>query len=193
MGEVFPRETEGFHPPPPANLQWLSPSESLGEAKNNAQMVVVITCVEIIIYQPASIPPSPTLIPLPHSLFLTLSLPSPLKTAAQPEASKAGFTQQSSSRENGCCFQVLFAHLSGGDCSGENGVPGVLVFRHHSFQNLHVGDGWLCSSLRSIIFAFRCLCSESILYIYYSVTDGYFNMASPILDSCSMNYLQWHV
>lgn len=70
--------------------------------------------------------PSPT---LTHSFCLLHTLPSlPLKTAAQPEASKAGFTQQSSSRENGCCFQVLFAHLSGGDRSGENGVCGMQFF-----------------------------------------------------------------
>jgi len=59
VGEVFPLETEGSHPPPLADLHWLSLSDSLRGAKNNAQMVVVITCVEIIIYRHAPIPPSP--------------------------------------------------------------------------------------------------------------------------------------
>lgn len=60
----------------------------------------------------------------------------------KPEASKAGFTQQSSSRENGCCFQVLFAHLSGVDCSGENGVRGMqgFFFNIVLFQPACVGD-----------------------------------------------------
>lgn len=139
---MFPPETGGSLPPQPVDLHLLSLSDSLGKAKNNAQMVVVITCVEIIIYHPAApvpLPPSVSLFPLPQSLFLS---PPPLKTAAQPVASKAGFTQQSSSRENGCCFQVLFAHLSGGDCSGENGISGCAVFPASvwSVQNRHVSE-----------------------------------------------------
>lgn len=179
MGEVFPLETEGFHPPLFADLHRLSLSDSLGEAKNNAQMVVVITCVEIIIYHPAPFPPPPpphtplSSIPLPHrlptlSLTLAPSLPPPFKTAAQPEASKAGFTQQSSSRENGCCFQVLFAHLSGGDGAGENGVPGVLVFNIILYKKQNKKNparpeemAWLAPLfLRS-----KCLRSESILFV----------------------------
>lgn len=81
-------------------------------------VVVVITCVGIIItMHPSTVPFAP---PPPTHTHPRLQ--------PKPEASKAGFTQQSSSRENGCCFQVLFAHLSGVDCSGENGVRGMQGF-----------------------------------------------------------------
>lgn len=129
MGEVFPLETEGYPPPQLANLHWLSLSDSLREAKSNAKMVVVITCLGDHYLSPYLF--------YPHSPTVSLSLSSPLETAAQAEASKVGFTHQSSSRENGCCFQVLFAHLSGGDCSGENEVLGLLVF-NVLFLNKHV-------------------------------------------------------
>lgn len=89
-------------------------------------VVVVITCVGIIItMHPSTVPFGP-----------------PPRLQPKPEASKVGFTQQSSSRENGCCFQVLFAHLSGVDCSGENGVRGMqgFFFNIVLFQPACVGD-----------------------------------------------------
>lgn len=144
MGEVFPLETEGYPPPQLADLHWLSLSDSLREAKSNAKMVVVITCLGDHYLSPYSFHP--------HSPTVSLSPSSLIKTAAQAEASKAGFTHQSSSRENGCCFQVLFAHLLGGDCSGENEVLGLLVFNIILFKQACVGDGLLFSSYCSIIF-----------------------------------------
>lgn len=132
--------------------------------------MVVITCVGIIIYHPAPIPPSPSRFPSP-TLCLSRS-PSPLKTAAQPEASKAGFTRQSSSRENGCCFQVLFAHLSGGDCSGENGVCGMLVFNIILFKNLHVQEmaGYVVLTAPLFLHS-NVFCTKSDFY-WISVMEG---------------------
>lgn len=76
MGEVFPLETEGYHPPSFADLHWLSFSDSLRKAKDNAQMVVVvITCVGIIItMHPSTVPFAP-----------------PPQTAAQTRSFKGGF------------------------------------------------------------------------------------------------------
>lgn len=132
-------------------------------------MVVVITCVGIIIYHPAPIPP-PSSVESPPPLYLSPS-PPPIKTAAQPEASKAGFTQQSSSRENGCCFQVLFAHLSGGDCSGENGVPGMLVFNIVLFKNLHVLETASCVALIAPLFLHSNVYVQKTFYLV-SAMDG---------------------
>lgn len=45
-----------------------------------------------------------------------------------------------------------------------------------------VGDGWLCSSLCSIIFAFKCSCSESILFDF---SDGWMLLCDrPYLERC---------
>lgn len=107
---------------PPHTRRWptLAVTYWLAEkdGRTTHKWLLWLPVLEIIIHHPALHSTIPLWFPSP-TLF---HIPLPLKTAAQPEASKAGFTQQSSSRENGCCFQVLFAHLSGGDCSGENGV-----------------------------------------------------------------------
>lgn len=183
---MFPLETDGYHPPPLADLHWLSLNDSLREAKDNAQMVVVITCAGIIIYHPA--PPvhhPPTPVPFPHtqapSFSLTLS-PPPIKTAAQPEASKAGFTQQSSSRENGCCFQVLFAHLSEGDRSGENGLHGMQAFGFCSSKTC------MCRKLLEVYFLFvlEYVCSESILSLFLQIFYTKFPLHVLRINS------QWH-
>lgn len=135
--KCFPSATIDYHPPhihtlthPPRRC-WPTLAVTYWPAEKDRGQHTNGCCdylcwKSLFITQLSILPPHPPLVPLPHTLFHIPSLP--LKTAAQPEASKAGFTQQSSSRENGCCFQVLFAHLSGGDCSGENGVYGMLFF-----------------------------------------------------------------
>lgn len=148
-------------------------------------MVVVITCVEIIIYHAAPIPPPPPPPPPPPlccrfpspTRCLAPLPPPPSKTAAQPEASKAGFYSAEQFKRKWLLFPGLVCTSVRGDCSGENGVPGVLVFNIILLKTRTYRRRLVVLFDCSVISAFRCLCSVCFIHIgdgYIRLHEAYF-------------------
>lgn len=156
VGEVFPLETRGFLPPLFADLHWLSLSDSLTHANNNAQ-TVVITCVEMIIYHPVPIPPSPL------SWF-----PSPTTTPHPPDSRifKGGFYSAEQFKRKWLLFPSLVCTSVRRWLFRRKWGPGCAGFQRFS-NPVCVWDGWLCSVsflIYLFFFAIECLYSENILF-----------------------------